>query len=197
MDELFKQYGPGMITAVAFAAIVFILFQAWNRPNSDGSVLTDIGNYVGEELGGATDYSSQADKQMFDEYATRKAPTVSVKGRVKERTSFLLVDAFTITDSDGYVFNGVTKMFESGSNSQSGVVKVLSITDRFNTEFIDDTTVYDKANGDITFPRFDTYVIKLQVLDCYNVETTVKCPLPVDMTPPDDMPPDDMPPAAP
>lgn len=183
MDELFKQYGPSMITAVAFASIVFILFQAWNRPNSDGSVLTDIGNYVGEELGDATDYESHADKQMFDEYANRSMPIVKVKGHVKEKTSFLLVDAFTITDHDGYVFNSTTKMFESGGSSQSGVVRVLSITDRFGTEFIENTAVYDKTTGYITFPRVDSYVVKLRVLDCYNVETVVNCSLPVDMLP--------------
>lgn len=185
MEEIFKQYGPTIVTAVAAGLLFAILFASWGGA-IDGSIFTYVGDKSVESqledvVVDATEYDTQEDKQQLDTFASRALPTVATNGHVKEHQSFVLVDAFTIKDCDGRIWKQSQKQFVGSSDTKSGVVQILSITDSEGHEYIDNATVFNKNTYTVNFQSAGTYYVTLRVLDYYNVETNVKVPLAVDL----------------
>lgn len=179
MSEIFKQYSQAILTSIAFTLIVALLFTSWM---TGGDILSYVGSRTETMLEERNiDYTGHLDKQNFMIHAARRVPTIQSKAHVKEKTTFNLVDAFLIKDTDGYVWNDSLQVFEQGGNQANGVVEVLSIKDSNGVEYLENSSVYNQTSHMVTFPKVDTYMVRMRLMDYDNVEATYTVPLAVDL----------------
>lgn len=206
MQELFKQYGPAIFSAFVTAALFALIFMSWN--DNQGYL-----SYVGEDVGFilADSDDGNVDTANVEGVLNRDKPQVKINGHLKEKKGYFLIDNFTITDADGFVWNravttdGVSGWFvkpNGAAGYNSGKVAILSIRDSAGNYYYDSMNhinmyydytnhkpaeaagstkgIFDASTGWIVFPLADNYTIKIRVMDCENVTTTVECRISVD-----------------
>lgn len=200
MNELYKAYGQTILIAMVIGMLFAIIFSSWN--NGTGYMTT-----VGEDVGFILADSDDGDVDTNDVNAVlnRDKPKITIKGHLDEKATYDLVNNFVITDADGYVWDYASKVFvnpSDASQTQPGKVIILSIRDssgnyyydsmnhinrnyEYTTQTIYDVTdvaagVYNRDTGKVTFPLADSYTVKIRIMDCENVTTTVDCRISVD-----------------
>lgn len=196
MPEIMRQYGQTLVVAIAGALLISLLFVTW--PSSaageeSGSVLHDIGARASQRLEGAGAGASTA---RFDDYAARVAPTLALKGPVKQHDEFVLVNQFTIADADGAVWDADVGSFVLDGVSHGGLVQIESIVapdgseniGGFTGEHVSEWVAHSQESGDVTFTRAGVYQVRVYVKDGDNVDATFTVPLVVDFVMAEELP---------
>ena len=183
MKEIFEQYGSAILTAIV-AGVLFALFFLANPIGP--SLLQVMGNAaLPDTVARQEHYDDHADKQAFDDYASRKPPTATVDSRaVAGEEVYLLGMTICVSDCEGHYYYPDVNAFAKVDSDEivGGTVKVLSIT---NSAGEDCTDWYHKDTDTITFERQGIYQIELYARDYYGVETKFICDIPVDLSPDD------------
>lgn len=183
MEEIFRQYGGAIIAGLSALVLIAILFThptLWGgtSPTDKNNVVSEFSNNM-DILPDAVDYDAQSNKIEYDKYAARTVPTLYVASHINENQMYYLSDFLTIVDNDGYKWDSSKKKFVSGNNSQAGVVTVTSIIDTDGvTELL--SSVYDSNIQKIKFTHSGSYILKVTVMDYYNVTSEYTCTIPVD-----------------
>lgn len=183
MPEIMRQYGPTMIVAVAGVLLVALLFGAWT---GGGSVLDDIGARSSSQL--AERPGTGAGTAAFDAQSERSLPTATLAGGATQNQELLLLDLFTIADSDGAVWSAADRAFVRDGALVGGTVLVESITSRDGTEHVSGLTgtsstpmlELNQDTGVATFKEAGVYRVRLKVLDHDNVEASYTIPIVAD-----------------
>lgn len=193
MQEIFKQYGGVIISAFAFIVVLTLFYTGFS---GDG-FLNALGRNAELIIEDADD--GDVNTSNMDSVLNRDRPQIRIRGNVQEKTDIYLLDTFTITDNDGYVWNRASGKFVKDSNFHDGAVYVLEIKDvdgniyydsmnhiscvyDYTTGCLKDSSVgiYNPTTGVVRYPLAGTYTIKLRILDYQNVESVVYCRVAVD-----------------
>ena len=193
MNEIFKQYGGVILSAFAFAIVLTLFYTGFHGD----SFLNALGRNT-ELIMEDTD-DGNVNTNSMTTVLNRDRPKIRIISNVREKQDIYLLDSFTITDADGYVWNRASGCFEKSGATHSGAVYVMEIRDingnvyydsmnhiscvyDYTTGTLKDSSpgIYNSSTGVVRYPLAGTYTVKLRILDCENVESVVYCRIAVD-----------------
>ena len=184
MPEIMRQFGQTIIVALGAVMLMVLLFVMW--PSDSGSALDDIGARAGVQI--AEREGTGVSSAVFDAHLGRSVPKVVTNGSAPSGVELSLYDSFTITDSDGAVWDNSTGGFVRDGVALGGLVQIESIVSSDGTEHVGglagdyatDKVELSQATGSVKFLEPGVYYVRVRVLDHDNVEASYTIPLIVD-----------------